>query len=84
MFMIKPPDSVHAGNSVQINAPGSVTLAQKSWSVASGSQRFGFDAARRGAWKHEPRSHYQAAIDLPAKTVRRLRTFDKPIECCSH
>jgi hypothetical protein len=26
MFMIKPPDSIRARNSVQINAPGSVTL----------------------------------------------------------
>jgi len=38
MFMIKPPDSVRARNSVQINASRSVTLVQKSWSVASGSQ----------------------------------------------
>jgi hypothetical protein len=43
MFMIKPPDSVRARNSVQINAPGSVTWIKKFWSVASGSQRFGFD-----------------------------------------
>jgi hypothetical protein len=38
--MIKPPDSVPARNSVQINAPRSVTLIKKFWSVVSRSQRF--------------------------------------------
>jgi hypothetical protein len=47
MFMIEPPDAVHARNSVQINASGSVTPIQKSWSAAFRPQRFCFEAVRK-------------------------------------
>ena len=36
------PDSLLACNNVQINAPGTVTLFQKFWSVALGSHPFFF------------------------------------------
>jgi hypothetical protein len=73
MSMMKPPDLIHAHNSVQINVPGSVTPIQKSWSVPSGPQRSGFGATRTRT------SHHQCACDQTDVSRHRCATstFDR-------
>jgi hypothetical protein len=83
--MIEAPDLVDARNSVQINAPGSVTLKNPGvWH--RDHSNFGFEAARRQAWKHERRSHRQCASDLfvfPRKQCGYFEPSTRTIGCCS-